>query len=396
MAGSNLKNGRRSSASSRRRQPLVIVLALACALILWRWSSSSSSTNDIEAAASARDSAAKAWQDSLKARNEDSEFSSDDSWKQDAQSEEDGEQEERLSHFVFNDQDRLPTDIRLSDLEEEEQEDQGPVKLCRECQCDVPGSYAASKAFSLPVPSIDELRSIITKKRTFNTPALLRYLLRTLLLQTTLDGIFLSDNAISQLLANHFTCPDVLISYNFEGLELDKPTSYIFTRTGAGGKLPEWKDRGRYLGRQAKTINKFLDLVHYKGYADGAKADDRQLIWLVVEDDSKMEPQLELLLRDSGIPFIYMAHGPTRHYGNAQMSLVLKTVQIFRDGFFGDGPVYNLDDDSRVLPELFAKIWKVSIVLYAAERAFLLILNRGAGPKGHSLASWQLPMQEVR
>lgn len=42
-----------------------------------------------------------------------------------------------------------------------------------------------------------------------------------------------------------------------------------------------------------------------------------------------------------------------------RMSVVLMAVQVLRDGFFGDGPVYNLDDDARILPELLIKLWRL-------------------------------------
>jgi hypothetical protein len=258
-------------------------------------------------------------------------------------------------------QDRAPTDSKLSEAEDKELALSEPVRLCRECRCDIPGSYAASKAFSLPVPTVEKLRSVITKTRSFNEPALLRYLLHNILLRSTLDGTFLNDNAISELLTNHYTCPDALIAFNFEGLQLDRPTSYIYTRTGSGGKLADWKERERYMARQAITMSEFMDLVEKEGYADGTKADARQLLWLVVEDASQMEGRLELLLRKTGIPFIYFSHGPTRHFGKAQWNIVLKAIEVLRDGFFGDGPVYNLDDDARILPELLSKIWKVKL-----------------------------------
>lgn len=34
-------------------------------------------------------------------------------------------------------------------------------------------------------------------------------------------------------------------------------------------------------------------------------------------------------------------------------------MHVLRDTFFGDGPVLNVDDDSRILPELLQRIWKV-------------------------------------
>jgi hypothetical protein len=390
-----------SRISSRRRQPLVIVLPLAAAFLLALRSLSSSNLSDTEVLLSNHtpfDAVRGVNDPSLlraamqQARAEDNmrpnvqelrerpNVADENMWQDPligsgsgesssgGYGRVEGKEEEDKDPFgyskigrekLFDEQDRAPTGLQLSELEEKEMALSEPVRICKECKCDVPGSYAASKAFFLPVPTTDKLRSVITKTRSFHEPALLRYLSHTILLQSTLEGTFLNENAISELLTNHHTCPDALIAFNFEGLQLDRPTSYIYTRTGPGGKLADWTDRGKYMARQAKTINKHIDMVNRDGYLDGSKAHDRQLLWLVVEDESKMEGKLELLLRESGIPFIYFAHGPTRHYGKAQWNIVLKAIEVLRDGFFGNGPVYNLDDDARILPELLDKMWKV-------------------------------------
>lgn len=38
---------------------------------------------------------------------------------------------------------------------------------------------------------------------------------------------------------------------------------------------------------------------------------------------------------------------------------MLRAIEVLRDGFFGDGPVLNLDDDARILPELLVKLWRL-------------------------------------
>ncbi|KAK9895947.1 glycosyltransferase family 43 protein [Cystobasidium minutum MCA 4210] len=237
----------------------------------------------------------------------------------------------------------------------------GPVRLCPDCDCTTPGAYANSPAFFTPIPKLETLRKQISKNdgTNWNSPGMLRYLLHKIQLHSVLEGLFLTDEAVAWLLTNQFTCPDMLISYNFTGLAMDKPTSYIYTRTGPGGKLAKWTDRAMYMERHVGVIHEYEDLVKEEGFLDGAKASDRQLLWLVVEDESQMEPGMEELLRASGIPYLYMAHGPTRHYGKAQWNIVLHAIAVLRDSFFGDGPVLNVDDDCRILPEILRKMWKV-------------------------------------
>lgn len=180
---------------------------------------------------------------------------------------------------------------------------QGPVRLCPDCDCTTPGAYANSPAFFTPVPTLDTLRKQISKKdgTNWNSPGMLRYLLHKIQLHSVLEGLFLTDEAVAWLLTNQFTCPDMLISYNFTGLVMDKPTSYIYTRTGPGGKLSKWTDRAMYMERHVGVIHEYEELVRKDGFLDGAKDSDRQMLWLVVEDESQMESGMEELLRASGI-----------------------------------------------------------------------------------------------
>jgi hypothetical protein len=45
--------------------------------------------------------------------------------------------------------------------------------------------------------------------------------------------------------------------------------------------------------------------------------------------------------------------------GSLLHPVVLRAIEVMRDGFFGDGPVMNIDDDSKILPELLRKLWKL-------------------------------------
>ena len=175
------------------------------------------------------------------------------------------------------------------------------VRLCPDCDCLVAGAYAADPAFAVPVTRLDPLRERIKTTNSFHTRSVLRYLLHHIPLSSSIDGIFLKDTTIATLLTQQFTCPDSLISFNFTGLVLDRPTQYVYTRTGPAGRLKTWAQREPYMQRHVDTLHKFQELVEAEGYEHGVPADARQLMWVLVEDDSGTEPGLERLLRDSGI-----------------------------------------------------------------------------------------------
>lgn len=81
----------------------------------------------------------------------------------------------------------------------------------------------------------------------------------------------------------------------------------------------------------------------------------RDLFWLVVEDDAATAPDVERLLAQSGVRHLYLAHGPTRKWGNAQRDHGLRHIrdQCWR------GVVYLADDDNKYAPPLFDELRKV-------------------------------------
>jgi Glycosyltransferase family 43 len=79
------------------------------------------------------------------------------------------------------------------------------------------------------------------------------------------------------------------------------------------------------------------------------------LLWLVVEDDAQLAPEVEQLLAESGVAHLYMAHGPTRNWGNAQRNWALKYI---RDRQL-TGVVYIADDDNKYEPPPFDELRKV-------------------------------------
>lgn len=50
-----------------------------------------------------------------------------------------------------------------------------------------------------------------------------------------------------------------------------------------------------------------------------------------------------------------------RKWGLAQWNLAWKAVEVMRQ-VFGDGPVVSVDDDSKVMPQLYYLLWKMKRV----------------------------------
>ncbi|KAK9898578.1 glycosyltransferase family 43 protein [Cystobasidium minutum MCA 4210] len=226
--------------------------------------------------------------------------------------------------------------------------------ICPECDCTIPGYYSLSPRFSSPLPSLDEARKPGATKRTIK-----RYLLSEISHYLWMNPVFLPPTALAPLFQSFFTCPDNLIRLNFKGLEYGKPTTYMYTRTGDGGRLKANERRLRYFQRHIDTLKEYNRIVELEGFFDGAKAKDRQLIWILIEDNDHLNEDLNNLMNSTGLPYLYFAHGPTHYYGNAQWNAAERAVHILRDSFFGDGPVMNVDDDSRILPDLLRLVWKV-------------------------------------
>ena len=82
------------------------------------------------------------------------------------------------------------------------------------------------------------------------------------------------------------------------------------------------------------------------------------LQWIVVEDGAAHAPQVAELLTESGVNHAYLAHGPTRAWGNAQRDFALRHI---RDSGM-QGIVYLADDDNYYQEPLFAELRKLQRV----------------------------------
>jgi hypothetical protein len=173
-----------------------------------------------------------------------------------------------------------------------------PGLLCSDCQ-DVRQSsnaYALSEDFtSTPLRGRDDIRHPYT-----NAASIKRYLLHHIVLDAVLEKTWMNIESTNAMLVNYFSKPDNLLAYSFSGLKIDLPTTYMYTRTGPGGKLADITKRIRYLSRHSKTLADFQELVEQEGYIDGTPKSARQIIWVVIEDDAQIDPSVTHFLETSG------------------------------------------------------------------------------------------------
>jgi hypothetical protein len=167
--------------------------------------------------------------------------------------------------------------------------------LCPTCICSSLGSYLASTWISEP-PTLNFLKSHKATERDFA-----KYLSHHVFLRSQSDPVAMPEQARTSLLNKYITCPDSLFSFSFKRLKLNLPTAYAFTRTSGHGRLGASEKRIRYLSRHADTIKEYYKLVEMEGYQDGVRASDRQLLWLVIEDDDHINPDIARWLLSSGI-----------------------------------------------------------------------------------------------
>lgn len=183
-------------------------------------------------------------------------------------------------------------------------------QICPTCSCDT-GSYLVSASF--PVGSIEELLQPINNKPLNEQDATRvgRTFFHRIVLDNLLNALYTNADIVVKLWQNALSCPDAIFAYNLQSLKPRTPTMYLFTRTGPGGRLG--KVRGKYFGRHIEAITEYTTLVSEHGYVDGVAGSERQLVWIVMEDDAALpEDGLREILATSGINYIFLAHGPTR------------------------------------------------------------------------------------
>lgn len=172
---------------------------------------------------------------------------------------------------------------------------QAQRKICPSCNCSDFGSYALSSKHG-NLPSLDRIYS------GKSTPSeMAQYLATNIYMRSQADPTPMGDDIRAQMLSHFLTCPDKLFSYSFDGIQLRRPTSYIFTRVGGGDRLGTTQLRLKYLQRHADTMKEYNSMVEKEGFMDGLAAKDRQLLWIVVEDDEGIDTKTAKWLANSGI-----------------------------------------------------------------------------------------------
>jgi hypothetical protein len=111
-------------------------------------------------------------------------------------------------------------------------------------------------------------------------------------------------------------------------------------------------------------------LLRLRHVADSL-AGESNILWIVVEDAAAPTAAAADALRDTRIPHVHLAHGPTRRGGNAQRNVALKYI---RDQGL-EGVAYNLDDDNAYHPRLWSALRALG-----QRRVGVLAVRRGVFP----------------
>uniref|UniRef100_A0A0S1MJ88 Uncharacterized protein n=2 Tax=Phakopsora pachyrhizi TaxID=170000 RepID=A0A0S1MJ88_PHAPC len=154
------------------------------------------------------------------------------------------------------------------------------------------------------------------------------------------------------------------ISLNLDSIKFGLPTQYIFTKTSQAGKTGSL--RADYFRRHIRSITDHLVRLKKNGgrYLPETEAkwgnSPRQLVWLIIEDGEKLSESIRSVLENENglIPYVYYVYGPTHRYGNAQQNSAYALIHRMVS-YLGHGPVVSIDDDGKVLPELFDIVWRV-------------------------------------
>lgn len=195
----------------------------------------------------------------------------------------------------------LPSGLSLPSLKawySTQQSSPFDTSICPSCNQTVEtvGLYAASEDFGkVPLASREEVRNVHSSQAIKK-----RYLLHHIVLKSVLEKTWMSFESTTGIFNNYFSTPDKLLALSFEGLDLDKPTTYMYTRTGPGGKLHDVTNRVHHLSRHGDTLQHFQELVEIEGYFDGHPKSSRQIIWIVIEDDARIDSHVAAYLESTG------------------------------------------------------------------------------------------------
>lgn len=177
--------------------------------------------------------------------------------------------------------------------------------VCDICDCSTSPPSLSSSSF---------------KSRDRSSRADLPGLVRNAVLDIQCHGVYSTHTKSLVSLRDLLKDPSSTVQWNLTGLDLNKPTSFMFTKTvptsvSSERNVHDNAERSGYMHRHVETIHKFHKKLQgeWKGkYEDGTLAQDRQILWIIVEDDHVIDPLLAATLAEGRISYIYFAFGPTR------------------------------------------------------------------------------------
>lgn len=231
-----------------------------------------------------------------------------------------------------------------------------PSDLCSICDCHAtPGFYAPSVNYASELPPRPHVKDIYPGADSVDMNEFMR--------QTILD-IYCARQHLDpyqalKLVRRSGNNLGEMMSWSLGGLQFGKPTIYLTTATSPNGKAGNI--RPQYFRRSGRAIRTWMaqEETLARNMHPGW-----QVVWIVAEDEVDIDPLVVRTLRRTGVPYIYFAYGLTRSWGNAQKNAVMQVVYALsrpedRGGLLGPGPVYGLDDDNKMLPDLLSLLIKV-------------------------------------
>ena len=231
-----------------------------------------------------------------------------------------------------------------------------PSDLCSICDCHAtPAFYAPSVNYASELPPRPHVKDIY--------PGPDRVDMNEFMRQTILD-IYCARQHLDpyqalKLVRRSGSNLGEMMSWSLAALEFGKPTIYLTTATSPNGKAGPL--RPQYFRRSGRAIRTWMAQREAEAQAEHP---GWQVVWVVAEDEVDIDPLVVRTLRRTGVPYIYFAYGLTRSWGNAQKNAVMQVVYALsrpeeRGGLLGPGPVYGLDDDNKMLPDLLGLLVRV-------------------------------------
>ena len=233
-----------------------------------------------------------------------------------------------------------------------------PTEFCSICNCDAaPAFYAPSPDYVSQFSPRSEVKDIYGHKDID-----VNEFMRQTILDLYCARQHLSNQQASKLVRRSGNHIEEMMSWSLRSLELEKPTIYLTTATSPNSKAGPI--RPQYFRRHGRAIRTWMKQQEAKAKEEHP---GWQVIWVLAEDEEDLDPQVVRTLRRTGVPYVYFAYGLTKSWGNAQKNAAMQIVYALsrskeQGGLFGHGPVYGLDDDNKILPDILSILTNVNRV----------------------------------